>query len=87
MDLSIEEKLKEKALSRTIPRTLNTWDSVEKQCPSTILLSDAVSICKEAIKQACDQQKVLCYRNDITEYDDNGAGDLILRSPYPEGAK
>ena len=68
----------------TIEEFKRFWGFLEIKHISSQTLFDDVG---QLLKQACDQQKVMCYRNYLTEYDDNGAGDLILRSPYPEGVK
>ena len=60
-----------------------------------INLDVAISICKEAIKDACDQQKEICLKNVKLEMDCNNSTAMeiyidrtsILNSPYPEGVE
>jgi hypothetical protein len=74
----IEEKLKEKIVLDRDIRTSSYYG------PSSIMefikLSDALSICKSEIAEACRLQRTICYN----VFCDTNSPNAILHAPSPE---
>jgi len=80
--MTIEEKLKESSFKHR-KKLSGEWGTAD-----VMFLTDAIRICQQQIKQACDKQKEICHDIYVDHTDrEIEADDLILNAPYPEGVE
>ena len=83
--MTIEEKLKAKSFTQMESDNFHIPTMhLHKQA---LFLDDAISICQQEIKSACDKQKEICFIEwgNVNSVEDEY--DAIKNAPYPEGVK